>query len=443
MEEINDYQCNQSRIFDKDSFSLYDLLEHLVNSRNFTCCNGKIYFYDEGKGIHILLPEHEIWFYICRLISRDVAYELEPKDIRKFISMLKLNVELHIEKDRFDSNQNLINVKNGVYNLTDGTISPKRYDYYFTSYIDAVFHDGFTIEDCPTFKMFCDTSLCGDEKSIKLLLQIIGYLCCGYSCAKKAFMLIGEKNCGKSKILEFIQLLLGEDNVCNIPLHKLGNRFNVAELSRHKANIQAELSLEPLKEIETFKNAVGEDRLCGEDKGEPLFYFKNKCKLVFAGNGIPALKTQDTTLAFISRIIFLIFPREIPENDRDTELVEKLYAERNVIFSLAMLELHKLIENDFKFEVPELSAKYMKNYSEQNNQISEFINDRCIFGVDNKVFSRDLYNAYKEFCIENCFFAHSEFAFFNAMTGLKNIKHDRISMGGKRLRGFIGIRLKG
>lgn len=439
MDQSKDCKCS---IFDEDAFTLYDLVEHLVKSRNFICCNGKIYFYDAGKGIHILLPEHEIWFYICRFISREVTNELEPKDIRKLISMLKLNVELHVEKDRFNSNQNLINIKNGVYNLTDGTIIPKRYDYYFTSYIDAEFYEEATLDDCPTFKMFCNTSLCGDEKSIRLLLQIIGYLCCGYSCAKKAFMLIGEKNCGKSKILEFIQLLLGEDNVCNIPLHKLGNRFNVAELSRHKANIQAELSLEPLKEIETFKNAVGGDRLCGEDKGEPLFYFENKCKLVFAGNGIPALKTQDTTLAFVSRLVFLIFPKEIPENDRDTELVEKLYAERDIIFSLAMVELNKLIENGFKFEAPELSAKYMKNYSEQNNQISEFINDRCVFGVDNKVFSRDLYHAYKEFCTENCFFAHSEFAFFNAITGLKNIKHDRISMGGKRLRGFIGISLK-
>lgn len=442
MTQGKDYKFNQSCIFDKDTFSLQDLVEHLVKLRNFICSNGKVYFYDNGKGIYILLHEHEIWFCICQFFSREVTDELEPKDIKKLISILKFNIDLHFDRDMLDSKTNFMNIKNGILNINTNELIPKSNEYYFTSYIDAEFYEEATLYDCPTFKMFCDTSLCGDEKSIKLLLQIIGYLCCGYSCAKKAFMLIGEKNCGKSKILEFIQLLLGEDNVCNISLHKLGNRFNVAELSRHKANIQAELSLEPLKEIETFKNAVGGDRLCGEDKGEPLFYFKNKCKLVFAGNGIPAIKTQDTTLAFVSRLVFLIFPKEIAEDDRDINLVEKLYAERDVIFSLAVKELQKLIENDFKFEIPELSAKYLKNYTEQNNQINDFIDECCIFGSEYKVFSRSIYDSYKKFCNENCLFTHSESAFLNSIAGLESVRHDRISMGGKRLRGFVGIGLK-
>lgn len=437
----SDSETNQDYIFDKESFSLNDMVAHIVNLGRFLCCKGKFYFYDEGEGCFIALPENEIWFYISCFFSREVTDLLEPKDIRKLVSKLKLNIDLHFDSEKFDTYNDLININNGVFNVHTGELIPKKREYYFTSNIDAAFLEDVSLDECPTFKKFYETSLCGDEKSLILLLQIIGYLCCNNSSAKKAFMFIGEKNCGKSKILEFIARLIGEDNVCNIPLHKLGNRFNVAELSRHKVNIQAELSLESLREIETFKNAVGGDTLCGENKGENLFYFKNKCKLLFAGNGMPALKTQDTTHAFISRLVFLMFPKEIPEEQRDFELVDKLYVERDVIFSLAMKELQKLIHNGFRFELPELSKLQIQSFTEQNNQIADFINECCVFGTEFKVFSRDLYHAYEKFCKNNCLFTHNQTAFLNAVSMLDGIIRCRARIKGERLRGFEGIGL--
>lgn len=437
----NNSEINQAHIFDKDQFSLNDLVSHLVNLGIFLCCRGKLYFYDKCRGIFIPLPENEIWFYICRYISRGVIDCFEPKDIKKLIAKLKFNIDLHLDSDKFDTYDDLININNGVFNVHTGELIPKKREYYFTSNIDAAFLKDVSLDDCPTFRKFYETSLCGDEKSLTLLLQIIGYLCCSNSSAKKAFMFIGEKNCGKSKLLEFIARLIGENNVCNIPLHKLGNRFNIAELSRNKVNIQAELSLEPIREIETFKNAVGGDTLCGEDKGENLFYFKNKCKLLFAGNGMPALKTQDTTQAFVSRLIFLIFPKEIPEDERDIELVDKLYAERDAIFSLAINELLKLIQNGYRFEVPALSQARMESFIEQNNQIDDFINEYCVLGLEHKVPSRILYQAYEKFCKDNCLFAHSQTTFLVAVSMHEGVVRSRIRINGKRYRGFEGIGL--
>jgi len=437
----NNANLNTDLIFDKEDFVLSDLVAHLVKIKQFLCCGGKLYFYLEDKGIYITLSKDETWFYISKYISEKLIKRFEPKDIRKLISKLELDIALHFERDAFDTHDNLININNGILDIEKIQLLPKKREYYFTSNIDASLVRDVSIKDCPTFEKFCKTSLCGDEKSIKLLLQIIGYLCCNYSSAKKAFMFIGEKNCGKSKILEFITQLIGEDYVCNIPLHKLGNRFNVAELSRNKVNIQAELSLEPLREIETFKNAVGGDRLCGEDKGKNMFYFKNKCKLLFAGNGLPPLKTHDTTLAFVSRLIFLIFPKEIPEEDRDPDLVNKLYAERDIIFSLAIKELLHLARNGYRFELPALSQARMQSFMEQNNQIDDFITECCVFGPEHKAFSKDLYKAYKKFCEDNCLFAHGQTAFLDAVSMHEGVIRTRIRINGERLRGFEGIGL--
>ena len=420
---------------------LHEIVDYIVELNKFQYYKGQMSFYEDEYGFHRLIDTDDEWAEISAFLDDDIIANFMPKDIKTLLDMLRLDQRLRRECD-FNPHLKLINTKNGAVNVITHELYPHNSRFEFTSCVNAEYCDGVTIDDAPTFKRFCKTSLNGDPANEKLLLQIIGYICSSYTGAKKAFLFVGEKNSGKSKILEFIQWLLGIANVCNIPLHKLGNRFNIAQLSRHKVNIQAELSLEPLREIETFKNAVGGDWLCGEDKGKPLFHFKNMCKFIFAGNGVPVLKSQDTTQAFISRLIFLIFPKEIPEDERDTELLDKLYEERDIIFSLAVNELRELIENNFKFEVPELSAKYLQGYSEQNNSINEFLGELCIFGTDYKVFSRDLYDAYKKFCADNCFFAHSEFAFLNAVASHENILRERITMDGKRLRGFVGIGLK-
>lgn len=438
-----DIPIDDSCIFDKTTpLVLNQLINHVIWINKIRYCGRNIYIYDDVLGYYRFLKSYEVWPYIHKFFSEDVKECMSPNVIKKLIEALYYAIDIQYDEESFDKNENLINVSNGVLDVETGMLHQKNYEYGFTSCINAKYITDATLVQCPTFKKFIETSLYNDEKSLILLLQCIGVLCSNYNSIKKAIMFIGAPNSGKSKILDFITGLLGEENVCNIPLHKLGNRFNVAELSRHKVNIQAELSMEPIREIETFKNTVGGDTLCGEDKGKPLFYFKNKCKLLFAGNGMPPLKTQDTTKAFISRLVFLIFPNEISVEERDPDLIKKLNVERDIIFSLAMKELQKLVLNGFNFEVPELSAKQVQSYTEQTNHIDDFISECCVLSQTSKVYSRKLYNVYKKFCDDNCFYAYSENSFLNVIDSQKGVTRSRIRIDGERRRGFKGIGLK-
>ncbi len=438
-----DTPIDDSCIFDKTTpLVLNQLINHIIWINKIRCCGKNIYIYDDVLGFYRFLKSHEVWLFIHKFFSEDVREYMSPNVIKKLIEALYYAIDILYDETNFDKNENLINVSNGVLDVETGVLLQKSYEYGFTSCINAKYIPDSTIHQCPTFKKFVETSLCNDTKSLILLLQCIGVLCSNYNSIKKAIMFIGAPNSGKSKILDFITGLLGEANVCNIPLHKLGNRFNIAELSRHKVNIQAELSMEPIREIETFKNAVGGDTLCGEDKGKPLFHFKNKCKLLFAGNGMPPLKTQDTTNSFISRLVFLIFPNEIPVDERDPDLIKKLNAERDIIFSLAMKELQKLALNGFNFEVPELSVKHTQNYKEQTNHIDNFISECCVLNQSLKAHSRKLYDTYKKFCDDNCFYAYSENSFLNVIDSQKGVTRNRIRIDGERRRGFEGIGLK-
>lgn len=283
----------------------------------------------------------------------------------------------------------------------------------------------------------------GAEQKIKLLLQIIGYLCSTLTAAKKSFILLGKPNSGKSQVLKLIEFIVGEENICNIQLEKLGDRFSAAALNNKLLNVCGELSARPIRDIEKFKMIVGGDTLTGENKGQPLFQFKCKCRLLFAGNMLPPIKNEDFSSAFVDRIVILNFPREIPREERDYELLDHLIDESDVIFSLAMKELRELVQNNFSFEIPDDSKEILADYSFQPLHIDTFVEEHCELGEEFRIHTRDAYAEYKNFCRQNMVNPISEALFSQKLCCINGVRSSRFRIDGSQsLRGFCGIKLK-
>ena len=78
--------------------------------------------------------------------------------------------------------------------------------------------------------------------------------------AQKSFLLCRMPEVGKSKILGVIQeVLLGAENVSNIPLQNLTDRFQPAEIFGKLANIYADLPDKKIDDVGMFKAATGAD----------------------------------------------------------------------------------------------------------------------------------------------------------------------------------------
>ena len=75
-------------------------------------------------------------------------------------------------------------------------------------------------------------------KSIRALLcEAVGYCFYRRNELRKAFILTGEKQNGKSTYLSLITSLLGRENVTSLDLGELGQRFKPAELFGKLANV--------------------------------------------------------------------------------------------------------------------------------------------------------------------------------------------------------------
>lgn len=343
--------------------------------------------------------------------------------------------------DELNIHKGLINCKNGVLDISTGQLFTHNKEYKFDYVINANYNLN-AQNNMHYFRNFINTSLQGDSSKVDLLFEIIGYLLCGKTNAKKAFIFLGKPHSGKSMLSRIISFLVGEKNVSNVPIHKLGDRFSIAEYSTNKLNICAEIGSTNIKNIETFKAIVGNDYIQAEYKGRDSFSFKSDIKLLFCGNQMPNISDSEVSDAVTDRLIFLIFNNTIPKEQIDYDLEMKLKSEIDGIFTVSMYALSELIKRNFKFTEPYDSANFAQYYKSKQNHIAEFIDDKCLVDVYQKIHTKDLYAKYIQFCNDNCINPYSATKFGDYIEANLGIQRSRFRLNGKNLRGFLGISLK-
>ena len=118
---------------------------------------------------------------------------------------------LLIRKEIRDLNVNpfIINLKNGLYNVLEGTLTPHTPDYYSTMRMNVNYDE---TADCPLFKKFLNESMGGNMDQVILIQEIMGYFLIPVNSAQKCFLIVGAVGAGKSVLLRVLnELLLGKE----------------------------------------------------------------------------------------------------------------------------------------------------------------------------------------------------------------------------------------
>lgn len=409
-----------------------------------TVVDDTLFVYDEESGCYhnVLYPER----LLDRFLATEQADQLTKRDCDEIIERVKRLPYLQHKPDDFNCKPNLVNCLNGVIDLASttslsSTPKPHAPTPMFTYVINARYIPHWESCACPVFDRFCATSLEGSPVKRQLLLEMIGYICSDLTAGKCAFFLKGEPDSGKSVIAEFVRLLFEEGLVSSVPLHKLSDRFNKAELFGKKVNIAGEIKAKKLTEITTFKMVTGGDRILAEYKGKTPFYFSPRCKLLFSGNALPGTDEADSTMAFANRLVILLFNVSIPKEEQDKELLAKLFDERHAIFTKAMDALRELYYKNFRFSIPRDSAAFLKAYSYSENSVRAFVEDCCAPDSTATTFNFYILEAYKEYCHINGLEPRTRQQLYDAIDALPGVEARRIRIGSENRRGRIGVRL--
>jgi putative DNA primase/helicase len=365
------------------------LADHMARNVAAFYGAGCYYFYENG----VYVAREDIW---AQNAIRGFMMTRQEKtaEAHDTASLWRMRILKNVRE--INASPFILNTRNGLYNVADGSFRPHTADHYSTVQLSAGYDPSAT---CPQFLAFLTGILGPDERY--LLQEIFGYLLIPVNKAQKSFVFVGAPNAGKSTLLSIAQeALLGSDNVSNIPWQGLGDRFNKAELFGKLANIFADLPSKAIDDGGMFKSLTGEDYVTAERKNKDPFNFRPYARLLFSCNDIPK-NYSDRSDGFYRRLIIIRFDKSVPPERRDPNLRERVGAERDGILAWALEGLRRLIDNHYLFTETEGTRREIQRYKVESNSALMFL-EECCEVKDGAECVRDLlFERYREYCNRN------------------------------------------
>lgn len=159
------------------------------------------------------------------------------------------------------------------------------------------------------------------------------------------------------------------------------------------------MKFDTVNQIDKIKELTGGDNINVEAKFENSFSMQYKGFLLFACNELPTFKGDDGEHVF-ERLLILSCDNVIPYEKRDPQLKEKIFAEREIIVSVAVQLLKQAIQNGYKFTESERTKQNRKEYEKRNNSLNFFVQEYCEIG-GGRTYTSDFKAKYMEWCKEN------------------------------------------
>jgi len=288
-------------------------------------------------------------------------------------------------RNDFKVEENLINLNNGIFNITTKELIPHNHEYLFFTKIPVNYDIN---AKCLKIEKFLNEIL--PEHVAEIILEWFGYCLYRRYFIKKAIIFVGERDTGKSTLIKLFERFIGKENTSGVSLQKMAtDKFASSNLYNKYINLYDDLSFKDINDNGSFKIATGGGIITGEKKFEEPFQFENFSKLTFACNKIPDVKDANDD-AYFSRWIIIPFLAEIKEVDKF--LTNKITTEEELsgLLNLAIAGLCRILEKqDFSYNKTPDEVK--KEMLLSGSMIANFVNDRLEEKIDAWVSKDDMH----------------------------------------------------
>jgi P4 family phage/plasmid primase-like protien len=319
---------------------------------------------------------------------------IKPAHLDGFVKMIRGKCLASVIATK--ESDGLINVNNGIIDVKSGQLLPHSHEYLF-KYCSPV--DFNPKAECPRWEQFLVDTFQGNIDLIDLAQRLFGYvLIGGRPFLHKAFVLYGSGRNGKSTFLDILRAALGRDSYSVVSMAKIDKEFSVVMLDGKLANIVEETPTDEIN-AEAFKNLVGGGEVVAAHKGMDEYSFQCNARFVFACNEMPVFK--DRSVGLEERLVFIPFNRYLKEEERDTEITEKLLAELPGIFNWA-IEGAKIMLKDRKLPKYQSTSDAKEVYRQETDPLYAWFTEEIeIDALAEEVTVRETYGRYCDACQEN------------------------------------------
>lgn len=354
-----------------------------------------------------------------------------PAGLKAILEMATYDSSNHVSPSEFDRDKHLLNTPTLVINLKTGERFPHDPKFMMTRRTVV----GPSRMPTPLFLQFLHDFAQGDEAVMAFLQRFCGYCLTGETREHKLLFLCGPGGNGKSLILNLLRMIMGSyAKTANAQILMKGaeNRHTteVAELVGARFVTILELPGDGMWSQQRITSLTGGDTLSARRMYQDNFEFDPQFKLVLSGNHRPAIQNPDR--AFLRRMLFLesLFRPEKP----DTELPEKLRAEYGGILQW-MIEGAVLYYRD-GLAIPDSILEATKDYAADEDDVAQWLKERCVVEEGATAASRELFNDYSEWAVET---GAREYKLRSLSERVAALGYKRDKR--KQKRGFVGLRL--
>lgn len=391
---------NEDGKFKNINFNIF--VKYLLNNRKFIICDDKNYYMYSKK--------YNLWIktdisQICK-IARKILHNVEDNTWQaRFKYELREILELeakHIYSAEDD--KNYINLKNGLFNLETLELEAHTHKIFSTYQLPFEYNKK---AKATNFMDFIEKLTLGDKELKAVIQEIMGYILTSRVDAQKFFIFWSAGSSGKSTLCDVLIWLVGEENVSTVSLGALSDKFARSQLEGKILNLATENETKKVKTA-LLKQIVGGDVIQIEKKGKDPHSYRPRVKCVFAMNNLPQF--CENSYGLLRRMLIIPFPAVFtdnpnPENPKEFQRIpnfqEKLKPGFAGIFNFAMEGYKRLRDNNFIFTKSKRVDEIMRSYTQKYNSVEEFVKECISESKDSKIYKKDLYEKFKDWCNEN------------------------------------------
>ncbi|NLA52905.1 MAG: DNA primase, partial [Clostridiales bacterium] len=244
---------------------------------------------------------------------------------------------LQVQSAAFDRHAHLLNTQSGTVNLMTGELAGHSRLDMISKMAPCEYSDK---GDTPRWTSFLDEIFGGDQELIRYIQKAVGYSLTGLTDERCAFFCFGTGRNGKSTLMNVLSDLLG-DYAINIQPETIMARQRQAGPSSDIARLKGARFVTTSEPNEgarinegLLKQLTGGDKVTASKKYENEFEFLPEFKLWMLTNHKPVIRGTD--LGIWSRIHLIPFKVQIPEDQVDFRLKDKLREEMPGILAWAV-----------------------------------------------------------------------------------------------------------
>ena len=345
-------------------------------------------------------------------------YAIKRRDSKYITAALKeAHPMVEIDQRQLDADEFLLNTPSATYDLRIGL--PSAHEHTPADFITKQTTVDPSGGGMDIWQDALETFFCGDNELIDYVQEIAGLSAIGKVCVEGLIIAYGEGRNGKSTFWNTLSRVMGtySGNMSADTL-TVGCKRNVkpelAEAKGKRIIIAAELEEGMRLNTSNVKQLCSTDEIYSEKKYKDPFSFVPSHTLVLYTNHLPKVGAIDA--GTWRRLIVIPFNAKIEGSSDIKNYADYLFNKAGgAILKWIMTGAKRVIEKDYHIVKPAVGEAAIQKYKDNNDWLSQFLDECCEIDSSYSAKSGDVYNAYRSYCMQVGDYIRSTTDFYTAL----------------------------